>query len=487
MEPGLVHSSEVIRPFMITMATLPETLLNNKRSTLSIKIDNVKYALCSLIPDKTWTTEQQLMNLTFQAGEWVTFYVKGDKDDGTNTSEWNERIDQFSETNDHWLSTSSHGAHGFEGEDMEDSSDDESVRPTQRQLMKRRSESTLPYSTKKRKEHDIVPPSPIPYDENSGIQVQRLLDQMAKSTMDLPTIPTLPRQRHSLPTEGRTYHFQPDHSFLDPLDHHPLSKRHRYVESTPHHEGRYSETYQLDRRSSHSSQQRKHSRDLLDPHLPESSRKQQQQRKTSETTTQKEATNKKRVRNDRTKKSPEERLLEAKLKQDKRLEARQQQEEKKKDKRLEHRKQRKERESKKKDDMQESLSTLSIDLLDIASPGPSSQQRQEPLPDGFEIEDKRVGTGRPASFGDTVGVRFISKMENGKVFDQNILGDLYKLTIGCDDVPSGWNFSVQGMQLNGEREVTVPPPYAKDLHPDIPRTEAITMNVKLLELEEGVQ
>jgi FKBP-type peptidyl-prolyl cis-trans isomerase len=68
-------------------------------------------------------------------------------------------------------------------------------------------------------------------------------------------------------------------------------------------------------------------------------------------------------------------------------------------------------------------------------------------------------------------------MENGKVFDQNILGDLYKLTIGSDDVPSGWNFSVQGMQLNGEREVTVPPPYAKDLHPDIPRSEAITMNV----------
>lgn len=74
-------------------------------------------------------------------------------------------------------------------------------------------------------------------------------------------------------------------------------------------------------------------------------------------------------------------------------------------------------------------------------------------------------------------MRFLGKMDNGKVFDKNISGELFKITIGNGDVPSAWNFSVQGMQLNGERKVTIPPPYAKDLHPDIPRTETATMDV----------
>lgn len=274
---------------------------------------------------------------------------------------------------------------------MEDFSDDDMEQNLERQLMKRPLETAFPPSTKKRKEGNNAPPSPIPYNKNSDSQVQQLLYQMAKSMMDLPPVPKLPRERYSLPAEDHPYdyhHYQQKHSSLDPLDY-SLPKQHQL-----------GETYPLDRRSSHSSQQqqRRHSINLLHSHLPEPPRKQQQQRTTSETATQKDTTGKKRVRNDY-KKSSEEKMLEAKLKQDKRLEARQQQEEKKKDKRLEHQKQRKQGSGK---NTQELSSTLSISLSGTPSPRLSSQPRQEPLPDGFVVEDKRIGTGRPALFGDTV-------------------------------------------------------------------------------------
>jgi FK506-binding nuclear protein len=44
------------------------------------------------------------------------------------------------------------------------------------------------------------------------------------------------------------------------------------------------------------------------------------------------------------------------------------------------------------------------------------------LPSGIVIQDTKVGDGRNAKKGDTLGMRYIGKLENGKVFDSNSKG-----------------------------------------------------------------
>lgn len=41
---------------------------------------------------------------------------------------------------------------------------------------------------------------------------------------------------------------------------------------------------------------------------------------------------------------------------------------------------------------------------------------------GIKIKDTKVGTGPMAKKGNTVGMRYIGKFQNGKVFDQNVKG-----------------------------------------------------------------
>lgn len=42
--------------------------------------------------------------------------------------------------------------------------------------------------------------------------------------------------------------------------------------------------------------------------------------------------------------------------------------------------------------------------------------------EGVKISDHKVGTGRQAKAGDTVSMRYVGKLSNGKVFDQNKSG-----------------------------------------------------------------
>ena len=44
------------------------------------------------------------------------------------------------------------------------------------------------------------------------------------------------------------------------------------------------------------------------------------------------------------------------------------------------------------------------------------------LGDGLKVTDISTGSGKAAKKGDTVSMRYIGKLENGKVFDQNTKG-----------------------------------------------------------------
>jgi len=50
------------------------------------------------------------------------------------------------------------------------------------------------------------------------------------------------------------------------------------------------------------------------------------------------------------------------------------------------------------------------------------EPKTKELPGGIKIKDSKVGTGPQAKKGNTVLMRYIGKLENGKIFDKNVKG-----------------------------------------------------------------
>ncbi|KAI0769387.1 hypothetical protein BD413DRAFT_613934 [Trametes elegans] len=103
---------------------------------------------------------------------------------------------------------------------------------------------------------------------------------------------------------------------------------------------------------------------------------------------------------------------------------------------------------------------------------------------GVKVVDHKVGTGPQAKSGDTVGMRYIGKLENGKIFDQNTKGKPFKFTLGKGEVIKGWDVGVAGMQVGGERLLTIPAPmaYGKKSQTGIPANSTLIFEVKLVSI-----
>jgi FK506-binding nuclear protein len=52
-------------------------------------------------------------------------------------------------------------------------------------------------------------------------------------------------------------------------------------------------------------------------------------------------------------------------------------------------------------------------------------------------------------------MRYIGKLENGKVFDSNTKGSPLTFTLGRGQVISGWDKGIVGMQVGGERKLRI--------------------------------
>ncbi|KAK1600002.1 uncharacterized protein LY79DRAFT_532239 [Colletotrichum navitas] len=104
---------------------------------------------------------------------------------------------------------------------------------------------------------------------------------------------------------------------------------------------------------------------------------------------------------------------------------------------------------------------------------------------GVTIDDRKVGTGRAVKNGDTVGVRYIGKLDDGKVFDANKKGKPFSFKAGKGQVIKGWDIGVLGMTIGGERRLTIPAhlAYGSKSLPGIPANSTLTFDVKLLEIK----
>ncbi|KAG0296445.1 peptidylprolyl isomerase fpr4 [Dissophora globulifera] len=108
------------------------------------------------------------------------------------------------------------------------------------------------------------------------------------------------------------------------------------------------------------------------------------------------------------------------------------------------------------------------------------------LANGLIIEDVKVGTGQAAKSGKKIGMRYIGRLTNGKVFDKNTNGAPFNFNLGRGEVIKGWDLGIQGMQLGGERRLTIPPALAygsQGAPPDIPRNATLVFEVKLVTLK----
>ncbi|EAQ93650.1 hypothetical protein CHGG_01885 [Chaetomium globosum CBS 148.51] len=104
---------------------------------------------------------------------------------------------------------------------------------------------------------------------------------------------------------------------------------------------------------------------------------------------------------------------------------------------------------------------------------------------GVTVDDRKAGTGRTAKSGDKVGMRYIGKLQNGKVFDSNKKGTPFSFKIGKGEVIKGWDIGIAGMAVGGERRLTIPAhlAYGSRAIPGIPANSTLIFDVKLLEIK----
>ncbi|KAH6689049.1 FKBP-type peptidyl-prolyl cis-trans isomerase [Plectosphaerella plurivora] len=104
---------------------------------------------------------------------------------------------------------------------------------------------------------------------------------------------------------------------------------------------------------------------------------------------------------------------------------------------------------------------------------------------GVTIDDRKIGEGRVVKNGDNVGVRYIGKLENGKVFDANKKGKPFSFKAGKGQVIKGWDIGILGMAIGGERRMTIPAhlAYGSKGLPGIPANSTLMFDVKLLEIK----
>ncbi|KAG9238655.1 putative FK506-binding protein 4 [Amylocarpus encephaloides] len=104
---------------------------------------------------------------------------------------------------------------------------------------------------------------------------------------------------------------------------------------------------------------------------------------------------------------------------------------------------------------------------------------------GVKLDDKKLGKGAACKKGDKVGMRYIGKLLDGKVFDSNKSGKPFPFKLGAGEVIKGWDIGVAGMSIGGERRITIPPKqaYGSQKIPGIPPNSTLVFDVKLLEIK----
>lgn len=121
---------------------------------------------------------------------------------------------------------------------------------------------------------------------------------------------------------------------------------------------------------------------------------------------------------------------------------------------------------------------------------PKTQQpadaEKKKLPNGLVVQDVKIGSdGKKVKAGRKVGIYYIGKLNNGKVFDKCQSGKPFTFSVGKGEVIKGMDLGVVGMALNGERKLTIPAELAygkSGAPPSIPPNAQLTFEIKVVSI-----
>ncbi len=101
---------------------------------------------------------------------------------------------------------------------------------------------------------------------------------------------------------------------------------------------------------------------------------------------------------------------------------------------------------------------------------------------GVTVDDRKIGSGPAAKKGNRLEMRYIGKLDNGKVFDSNKSGKPFSFKLGAGEVIKGWDLGLVGIQVGGERRLIIPPhlAYGSKALPGIPKNSRLTFDIKCL-------
>jgi len=105
---------------------------------------------------------------------------------------------------------------------------------------------------------------------------------------------------------------------------------------------------------------------------------------------------------------------------------------------------------------------------------------------GVTVDERKIGSGPVAKKGSRVDMRYIGKLDNGKIFDSNKSGKPFSFKLGKGEVIKGWDIGLAGIAVGGERRLIIPPhlAYGKTgAPPDIPPNAKLTFDVKCLNVK----
>ncbi|KAJ2723925.1 peptidylprolyl isomerase fpr3 [Coemansia sp. Benny D115] len=108
------------------------------------------------------------------------------------------------------------------------------------------------------------------------------------------------------------------------------------------------------------------------------------------------------------------------------------------------------------------------------------------LSGGLIAEIQKEGEGAGAKNGQRVGMYYIGKLTNGKVFDQNTKGKPFWFRLGAGEVIRGWDKGILGMKRGGERRLTIPAAMAygkRGAPPDIPGNATLVFDIRLVDFK----
>ncbi|KAJ2557554.1 peptidylprolyl isomerase fpr3 [Coemansia sp. RSA 1933] len=127
-----------------------------------------------------------------------------------------------------------------------------------------------------------------------------------------------------------------------------------------------------------------------------------------------------------------------------------------------------------------------------ASPKKAKKEKKEKevttkkLQGGVIAEVKEEGQGQGVKKGARVGMYYIGKLTDGRVFDKNVKGKPLWFRLGAGEVIKGWDVGIVGMKKGGERRLTIPAAMAygkRGAPPDIPPNATLVFDIRLVDFK----